>query len=107
MRASRPSETGSYLRGHPRQDHTVVALQAAMERYHRQLVRLREALACERKVHEALGAYREAWARAASAMVQTQKRLLSHFIKWAEGLETSESLDWEKGEEQCTVPHAR
>ena len=39
---------------------------------------------------------RQKLAGAASVMVQTQKRLLSHFIKWAEGLETSEGLDWEK-----------
>ena len=32
----------------------------------------------------------------ASVLVQTQKRLLSDFIDWAEGLETREGLDWGK-----------
>ena len=37
---------------------------------------------------------RQKLAGAASVMIQTQKR--THFIEWAEGLETSEGLDWEK-----------
>ena len=33
----------------------------------------------------------------ASVLVQAQKRLLSHFIKWAEGLETREGLYYRNG----------